>query len=151
MCNTQKKPVDAHLAATSGKGFKSGATFVEVAIAIVVMIISLLGVSSAYVSGRKQIVKQVQYQQAINLACEELEDIKAKGYSALVVDEDGRQNSNEEIQISGFTFVRYTTTELTAQPTADVPNPCKKVTVTIQWTARDSDTHQVKLITYLGP
>ncbi len=133
------------------KGFRSGVTLVELAVAILVMIISLLGVSSAYVSGKKQIIKQAQYQQAVNLACEKLEDIKAQGYSALKVDEDNDQDSGEELSLLGLTFVRHTSTDLTAEPTADITDPCKKVTVTVQWTGLASDQHEVKLITYIGP
>jgi len=154
MRTTQKKPANVSVAATSvkkEKGFKSGITFAEVAIAIVVMIISLLGVSSAYVSGKKQIIKQSQYQQAVNLACEKLEDAKAHGYSALKVDEDNEQDTDEDIPLAGLTFVRHTSTELSAEPSADVPNPCKKVTVTVQWTGQASDTHEVTLTTYIGP
>jgi len=142
-----------NLTASIGKNraFRSGVTLVEVAVAILVMIISLLGVSSAYVSGKKQIIKQAQYQQAVNMACEKLEDIKAQGYSALKVDEDNDQDSGEELSLLGLTYVRHTSTDLTAEPTADVPDPCKKVTVIVQWTGLAEDQHEVKLITYIGP
>ncbi len=150
----QKKPANVSIAATSvktEKGFRSGVTLVELAVAILVMIISLLGVSSAYVSGKKQIIKQAQYLQAVNLACEKLEDVKAQGYSTLKVDEDNEQDTNEELSLSGLTFVRHTSTKLSAEPSVDVPNPCKKVTVTVQWTGQASDTHEVTLATYIGP
>jgi Tfp pilus assembly protein PilV len=150
----QNKPGNASVVTTSVKpvkGFKSGITIVELAIAILVMIISLLGVSSAYVSGKKQIIKQTRYNQAVNLACEKLEDIKAHGYSALKVDEENEQDLDEDIPLLGLTYTRHTSTELTAEPSADVPNPCKKVTVTVQWTGQTSDTHEIEFITYIGP
>jgi type II secretory pathway pseudopilin PulG len=133
------------------RALRNGLTLVELVVAMLVTIISLLGVSSAYVSGRKQIIKQSQYQQAVELTCGKLEEMKAQGYSALVVDEDEGQDPGEEIPVSGLTYVRYTSTELTATPTAQVPNPCKKLTVTVQWTSLASDQHEVKLITYIGP
>jgi Tfp pilus assembly protein PilV len=154
MCIIQNKPGNASVAAMSiktEKRFRRGVTLVELTVAILVMIISLLGVSSAYVSGRKQIIKQSQYQEAVDLACEKLEDIKAHGYSDLKVDEENEQDLDEDISLLGLTYTRHTSTELTAEPSADVPNPCKKVTVTVQWTGQASDTHEVELITYIGP
>ena len=150
----QNKTRNTSVAVTSAKTekrFRSGVTLVELAVAILVMIISLLGVSTAYVSGKKQIIKQAQYQQAVNLACEKLEDIKAHGYSDLKVDEDNEQDLDEDISLMGLKYTRHTSTELTAEPSAEVPNPCKKVTVTVQWTGQASDTHEVELITYIGP
>jgi type II secretory pathway pseudopilin PulG len=136
------------------KRFRRGTTLVEVAVAILIMIISLLGVSTTYVSGKKQILKQSQYQQAVNLASDKIEEMKALGYASLEVDdeEDAEQGENEEsLSLFGLPCTRKTMIELTAQPSADVPNPCKKVTVTVQWTGLASDEHEVKLITYVGP
>lgn len=152
------------------KKFRNGVTMVEVAVAVLIMIISLLGVSTAYVSGKKQILKQAQYQQAVNLAGEKLEEIRAQGYDSLEVtnpedvyykdDDDNddyeqiaeKQDSNKEsLSLFGLSCTRTTTARLTAKPTEDVPNPCKEVTVSVKWTGLASDEHEVKLMTYIGP
>lgn len=149
----------------TNRAFRKGVTLVEVALAIVIMIISLLGVSSAYVSGKRQIIKQAQYQLAVNLASEKLEEIKAQGYFATEVDEaedayfdegdeeltDEEDDNREKLSLYGLPCFRQTMVELTAETTPDVPNPCKKVTVTVKWTGLAEDPHEVKLITYIGP
>jgi Tfp pilus assembly protein PilV len=121
-------------------------TLVEVMVAIVILTIVLIGTSSMYVSGRRQIIKQGQYQEAVHLTSQKLEEIKAIGYFGIA---QGEQE--EELALRGLTCQRHTKIEPTAAPTAGLPNPCKKVTVTTRWTDTAADQHEVKLVTYIGP
>ena len=119
---------------------------IEVMISILILTISLLGISSAYVAGRRQIIKQGYYQQAVHLATQKIEELKAAGYSGIAAGE-----LQEELDISGIACTRYSKVELTATPSPLVPKPCKLVTVTMQWTGDAEDDHQIKLVTYIGP
>jgi Tfp pilus assembly protein PilV len=130
------------------RSFRRGVTLVEVVISIVVMIISLLGISTAYVSARRHIIRQRYYQSAVHLASQKIEEMKAAGYSAIKVDED---DEVEELSLFGLEYYRHTKVEPTAEPTASVPNPCKKVIVAVQWAGEVEDRHEVKLVTYIGP
>jgi Tfp pilus assembly protein PilV len=125
---------------------KAGSALIELMLAIVILIIALLGTSTTYVSGRRQIVSQRYYQAAAQLASQKLEEAKATGYAGLAEGEE-----NETIPMYELTYHRHTVTALTAAPTPEVPKPCKKVTVTIQWTGTARDTHQTEFITYVGP
>ncbi len=115
-------------------------------VAIVILSIALIGTSSMYVSGRQQIIKQGQYQEAVHLTSQKLEQIKAIGYFGIA---QGEQE--EELALCGLTCKRHTRIEPTTASTANLPNPCKKVTVATQWTGTAADQHEVKLVTYIGP
>jgi type II secretory pathway pseudopilin PulG len=123
-----------------------GSTLIEVMLAIAILIIALVGTSSTYVAGRRYIVNQRYYQAAAQLASEKLEEVKADGYLGTPVGQE-----QEELSMDGFTYTRTTQTVLTSAPSASVPQPCKKVTVTIQWAGLVGDQHEAKLITYIGP
>jgi type II secretory pathway pseudopilin PulG len=125
---------------------KSGSALIELMLAITILIIVLLGTSSTYVSGRRQIVSQRYYQAAAQLASQKLEETKAAGYAGLA---EGVED--EEITIYGIAFQRQTLIELTAEPTLEVPKPCLEATVTIQWTGTSQDQHQAQFVTYVGP
>jgi type II secretory pathway pseudopilin PulG len=125
---------------------RAGSTLVELMLAIVILLIALIGTSTTYVSGRQQIVKQRYYQIAAHFASQKLEDIKATSYLDL---DEGQET--EELSLSGTIYKRTTEVVLTAAPSASVPLPCKKVTVTIQWAGPAGDRHEAKLVTYIGP
>jgi type II secretory pathway pseudopilin PulG len=124
----------------------SGSTLIEVMLAIAILIIALFGTSSTFVTGRKYIVSQQHYQAAAHLASQKVEQIKAKAYTDV-----NETVSNEEVSMYGYTYSRQTQIQLTDTPSAALPKPCKKVTVTIGWTGSAGDAHQVKLVTYIGP
>lgn len=146
--NTQTKTTPVR----TKKGHRSGVTLVEVVLSVVIMIISLLGISTAYVSARGQITKQRYYQAAVHLASQKIEEIRAAGYSSIELEEDEEsRETNEELALSGLTFLRNTLIEPTAEPTGEVPNPCIKATVSVQWTGAAGDQHEVELLTYIGP
>lgn len=123
-----------------------GSTLIEVMLAIAILIIAVFGTSSMFVTGRKQIVGQEHYRAAANLASQKIEEIKAIAYADVNEMED-----DEELEMYGWTYQRHTEIEITATPTAELPKPCKKVTVNIGWTGSAGDAHAVKLVTYLGP
>jgi type II secretory pathway pseudopilin PulG len=123
-----------------------GSTLIEVMLAIAILIIAVFGTSSTFVTGRKYIVSQQHYQAAAHLASQKIEEIKAKAYTDV-----NEMVSDEQVSMYDCTYSRNTQIQLTATPTADVPKPCKKVTVTIGWTGSAGDAHQVKLVTYIGP
>jgi type II secretory pathway pseudopilin PulG len=125
---------------------EAGSTLIELMLAIAIMIIALLGTSSTYVSGRRQIVSQRYYQAAAQLASQKLEETKAAGYTGLAEGEE-----DEELSLFGLTYQRHTAIELTAEPSTEVPKPCMKVTVTIQWTGTAGDQHEAEFVTYVGP
>jgi hypothetical protein len=115
-------------------------------LAITVLLIVLLGTSTTYVTGRRQIVGQRYYQAAAQLASQKLEDVKALGYAGLA---EGEQD--EDFSIYGLDYQRHTVIQLTAEPTVEIPRPCYKVTVTIRWTGTAQDNHQSSFATYIGP
>jgi Tfp pilus assembly protein PilE len=132
--------------AGAGKGSRTGSTLVEVIIAVAILILALIGYSSTFVSGRKQILNQRQYQMAVHLTSQRMEEIKAGGYLGATVGEQ-----EEELSLDGLACTRTAVIELTAAPSGPVPQPLKKVTVTTSWTGTAQDPHQIKLVTYIGP
>jgi hypothetical protein len=125
---------------------RTGSALIEVIIAAAILILALIGYSSSFVSGRKQILKQRQYQMAVHLTSQRVEEIKAGGYLGATVAEQ-----EEELYLDGLTCTRTTLVELTAEPSGPTPQPLKKVTVTTSWTGMAQDPHQIKLVTYIGP
>jgi Tfp pilus assembly protein PilV len=125
---------------------RHGTSLVEVMLAILILIIAVIGVSSTYVSGRRELVKQRYYQAAAQLASQSIEELKATGYAGI---SEGQEE--EEFTVNGLTYVRNTQTELTATPSTELPKPCKKVTVTITWSCAGGDQHEARLVTYIGP
>jgi type II secretory pathway pseudopilin PulG len=132
--------------AATKNGRRTGSALIELMLAITILIIVLLGTSTSYVSGRRQIVSQQHYQAAAELASQKLEEIKAVGYSGLA---EGEQD--EELPLYGRTYHRNTKIELTGVPSVDVPKPCKKVAVTITWAGMAQEPHEAKIVTYVGP
>lgn len=128
------------------RAHRTGSALVEVLIAAAILILALIGYSSSFVSGRKQILNQRQYQMAVHLTSQRVEEIKADGYVAATVGEQ-----EEELALDGLACVRAATIELTAEPSVLVPQPLKKVAVTTSWTGKAGDPHQVELVTYIGP
>lgn len=125
---------------------RHGTSLVEVMLAILILIIAVIGVSTTYVTGRRELVNQRYYQAAAQLAVQSIEELKAGGYASI---SDGEEE--EEFTVNGLTYVRNVQTELTETPSAEVPSPCQKVTVTITWSLAGGDRHQARLVTYIGP
>jgi Tfp pilus assembly protein PilV len=125
---------------------RRGSTLIEVMLAAAILVIAVLGTSSSFVSGRRFIVNQRYYQAAAHLASQKFEQIKAAGYPDVNEGEE-----NEDLSLFGDDYQRQTIVELTAASTPSLPKPCKKVTVTIQWTGPALDVHQAVLVTYVGP
>ena len=124
----------------------TGSALIEVIIAASILILALIGYSSSFVSGRKQILKQRQYQMAVHLTTQRIEEIKAGGYLGAIVGEEEQQ-----LYLGELTCTRTTQIELTAEPSVPTPQPLKKVTVTTSWTGLAQDPHEIKLVTYIGP
>ena len=125
--------------------FRNGTTMAEVMIAAIILVIALIGTSTLFVSGRKQLISQQFYRAAAHLCSQKLEECKAVGYENLVEGE-----FEENVSFNGVAYQRQTLTELTAVPSAEIPKPCKRVTVTIRWSIVD-DQHQAHFVTYIGP
>jgi type II secretory pathway pseudopilin PulG len=123
-----------------------GSTLIEVMLAIAILIIAVFGTSASFVTGRGQIAKQQHYRAAANLASQKIEQIKALAYSDI-----NEIENEEELEMYDWTYQRHTEIKLMAEPTAELPKPCKKATVTIEWTGSAGDAHEVKFVTYLGP
>jgi len=123
-----------------------GSTLIEVMLAIAILIIAIFGTSSSFVTGRKHIVGQQHYRAAAHLASQKIEEIKAIAYPDV-----NEIDADEELDLYGWNYNRNTKINLTSTPTADLPKPCKKVTVTIGWNGSAGDAHEVKLVTYVGP
>jgi Tfp pilus assembly protein PilV len=128
-----------------GSVSEGGLTLVEVMLAIAILIIALVGTSLMYASGRRFLVGQQHYRMAVQLASQKLEQLKASGYDNIAEGEEER-----EFLIDGLTYLRHTQVELTADPTADMPMPCKKATVTTVWSS-GADQHETQLVIYIGP
>ncbi len=149
MCSIRKfgkQPQAVSLNVTTKNSRSKGSALIELMLAVAILIIVLLGTSTTYVSGRKQIVSQRYYQAAAQLASQKLEETKALGYAGLAEGEE-----DENFSLNGIAYQRHTVTELTAEPTTEIPKPCLKVTVAVQWTGTAGDTHQAEFITYIGP
>jgi len=131
---------------TDNRYQRIGSSLIEVMLAIAILIIAIFGTSSSFVTGRKFIVSQEHYRAAAHLASQKIEQIRALDYPDVNEIEE-----EEELEMYGCTYNRQTEIELTTEPTADVPKPCKKVTVTIGWTGSKGDAHEAKLVTYIGP
>jgi Tfp pilus assembly protein PilV len=126
---------------------RDGTSLVEVMLAVLILVIAVMGVSSTYVTGRRELVNQRYYQAAAQLASQSIEELKATGYAGISEGEE-----EEEFTVNGLTYVRTTLTELTATPSTEVPKPCKKVTVTIRWSRLGGgNQHEARLVTYIGP
>jgi Tfp pilus assembly protein PilV len=136
----------AEVISAAGDRRRRGVTIIEVMVAALILVIALIGTSSTYVTGRWQIVNQRYYRAAAQLASQKIEELKANGYDNIDEGED-----EEEFSVGGLTYQRRTQTELTAEPSAEVPKPCKKATVTILWSLRGEHQHEARLVTYIGP
>jgi Tfp pilus assembly protein PilV len=143
--NDRRKKVRTTKYACCLKNRCGGLTLVEVMLAVLILIISLIGTSLTYVSGRRFLVGQQYYRAAVQLASQKLEELKASGYDNINEGEE-----EEEVSMNGLTYIRHTQIELTADPTAGVPMPCEKATVTIVWTL-GADQHETQLVIYIGP
>jgi hypothetical protein len=106
----------------------------------------MLGISSAFVSGRRFVVDQQYYQVAAQLASQKFENLKSLGYSNIVEGDE-----QEELEVKGQLYQRLTQIELSAEPSAEIPKPCFKARVTIEWSLNDAQPHQASLVTYIGP
>ncbi len=132
-------------ATAATKDRRRGVTLIEVMLAVLILAIALIGTSSTYVTGRRFIVDQRYYRAAAQLASQKLEELEASSY-----DNIGDVNEVEDLSVDGLAYQRRTQTVLTATPTAEVPKPCKKATVTIVWSTAGCQ-HQARLVTYIGP
>jgi type II secretory pathway pseudopilin PulG len=123
-----------------------GMTMVEVMVAAVIIVIAVIGTMTTFVSGRKFIVDQQFYREAAQLASQKFEELKAQGYDK-ILDGDYTENVTYNNRI---TYEIKTQIEPDSAPSATVPKPCKKVTVSISWTVT-TDKHTAILVTYIGP
>ncbi len=128
-----------------GRSWQKGTTFFEIMVAIAILLMALIGGSSMHAMGRSQLITQQRCQAAIHLASSQLEGLRAMGYDGLDVGE--QQN---EIATGGQTYLCRTYTQLTAEPTAQDPRPCKQITVFVGW-SRGEQQHLFSLATYVGP
>ena len=142
--NRGKHSIDAFT--TDRHRQRRGISLVEVMLAVLILVIAVIGVSSSFVSGRRFVVSQRQYQVAAQIASQRFEELKTLGYDNIEEGED-----EEEISFEGQTYLRQTQIEMTEEPSAEVPKPCKKVTVIIEWSLYGRDRHQANLVTYIGP
>lgn len=90
-------------------------------------------------------VSQQHYQIATQLASQKFEDLKTLGYNNIVEGEE-----DEELSVNGQSYQRRTQIEMTAEPSAEVPRPCMKATVTIEWSLDGAEHRQANLVTYIG-
>jgi Tfp pilus assembly protein PilV len=123
-----------------------GTSIVETMLAITILVIALIGTSSMFVSGRRHLIHQRDYQAAAQLAAQEIEECKTIGYTDLSIGTE-----SEQISVNGLAYTINTQTVLTATPTAELPKPCKKVTVNITWSYSAADRHTASIVTYIGP
>jgi Tfp pilus assembly protein PilV len=122
-----------------------GMTMIEVMIAAAIIVIAVIGTMATFVSGRKFIIDQQYYREAAQLASQKFENLKADGYTKIV---EGEHTEHEIF--NGITYQIETLIEMSSAPSATIPKPCKRVTVTISW-AVIKDNHKAVLVTYIGP
>jgi len=123
-----------------------GTSIIEAMLAALVLVIAMLGISSAFVSGRRFVVNQQYYQVAAQLASQKFENLKSLGYDNIVEGEE-----REELLVKGQSYQILTEIELSAEPSAELPKPCYKARVTIEWSLNGAELHQAMLVTYIGP
>jgi Tfp pilus assembly protein PilV len=143
--STRNHRQGAQIVSAIMNGQSRGTSIVETMLAILILVIVLIGTSSMFVSGRRHLIHQRDYQAAAQLAAQKIEECKAIGYADL---SEGAET--EEISVNGLTYTINTQTVLTATPTSELPKPCKKVTVNITW-SYSKDRHQASIVTYIGP
>ena len=108
-------------------------TMVEVVIAAIICGIVILGASFFFVTGRSQVSLQGNYRQAIQLAAQKIEELKAGGYD---------QMETEDFTFESVSYVRSIKVE-------DV-SLYKTVKVTVQWSQMGKQ-RSVSLDTYIAP
>ena len=111
-------------------------TIVEVALAIVIVTIVVVGCSMLFASARGQIYRQKNLRVATQLAAQQLENLKADSYSSIT-----DSNTPESVTLGGVTYTRSTNV-------VDA-NSHKTVTVTVGWVG-DNEPN-VSLVTIIAP
>jgi len=124
---------------------RPGMTIIEVMLAALILVIAIIGTSSSYVLARRLVVKQQHSRAAVQFASQKLEQLKAAGYDNVAVGQN-----EETLSVERQSYLRRTQVILTAQPTTEVPKPCKKVTVTVVW-SYIAGQNESCLVTYIGP
>lgn len=117
-----------------------GFTMLEVAMAILILTIGLLGVSGLIVSVINTNKTSVEMSKATTLAQSQMEDIRRQGY--LVVGESGTSVTEDYGTISGFPSFQRVTSVSAASETPGV----KIVTVTVLWKYRGNHFVELKSI-----
>lgn len=118
--------------------FATATTMVEVALAIVIVAIVIVGCSILFAATRGQIRRQKTFRAATQLAAQKLEILKAKPYSDSALNEGDYSDSNS---IDGVSCTRYTHIEDS--------NSYKTVRVSVCWGA--SNEPNVTLVTIIAP
>ena len=114
-----------------------GIALVEIAVAILIFTLVIIGAYSSYVYARKQIGLRKHYRVAVQLAAQKLEELKAAGYNDI---EEG--GTVENTSLEGFSYSRNTNTE-------DV-GLYKKIQVNVNW-QQMGRVHNVNLATFIAP
>ena len=151
-CESKRFKSSIFGASASRQRQRSGMTLIEAMLAVLILTIVVVGISTSFVSGRRFVVSQQNYQAAAQLAIEKFEEIKTIGYDDMLADDEGVKEIEEKsFTVNGQRYVRRTYIEHTVKPSSELPKPCKKVTVIINWTLNGTHPHQSKLVTYIGP
>lgn len=126
---------------------RPGMTIIEVMLAALILVITIIGTSSSYVLARRFVVSQQYSRAAVQFASQKLEQLKAVDYDSPDLAEG---QIEEELSVAGQSYLRQTQVTLTAPPSTEVPKPCKKVTVTVVW-SYIAGQNESSLATYIGP
>ncbi len=119
-----------------GRRYAAATTLVEVALAIVIVTIVVVGCSMLFASARGQIHRQKNLRSAAQLAAQQLENLKAGSYDSIT-----DSNTPESVPLDGVTYTRNTNV-------VDA-NSYKTVTVTVGW-GGDNEPN-VSLVTIIAP
>jgi len=117
---------------------RKGTSIVEVMVAMVFLLLSVIGGGSMFASGLGQIHGSGDAQIAVRLAAQKIEQIKSGDYAAIV-----QPNEPETINMEGLSYTRRTIVSNN--------NLYKEVMVVVSWSKTAGHQHSVSLTTYVAP
>jgi prepilin-type N-terminal cleavage/methylation domain-containing protein len=130
---------------------QDGFSLIENMIALLILLVMLLGVAASMSSAIQTNRQARRLTAAIYLAQDQIERLRGMDYAALANGNDGPLSEAGQSTGTGLIFNRtWTVTNNTGSPSGAPPSQTKNVAVVVQWTEKDSTSHQVQLQTIMS-
>jgi hypothetical protein len=117
---------------------RKGTSILEVMVALVFLLLSVIGGGSLFASGLGQIHGSGDAQTAVRLAAQKIEQLKSGAYDSIV-----QPDKPETINMGGLSYTRRTIVSNN--------NLYKEVMVVVSWSKMAGHQHSVGLTTYVAP